>query len=378
MSLTWGLLIYNETAFVWVGACEGAFPGMAFVHSVVLLLAIGRATGFSSSAASNAAAVYAATYGSAESVDQAAYNSADFWKEVAAEIPGFNDAPELQRYRGFVSNLISKPPGEVLTLGTGQEVLTQYMFPGLQDDDVMREPFPALPEVEQALVELAPSAQEELASLLAERPIMDDDAPAEPEGIGDGTQPWNRAAWYGWQFMSLRDAKLWMPSTIKALESTVPLAHRFIGIARQRANCRGTLHSDRRNYLLSSLVGLRVPEGECGVIVPGSGILVPDQGRLLRDGEVVVLDNTFKHFVYNDDKLDDRFVLMCEIWHPALTPVERKAIATTMAVKDRYTLTALRQCPWGYSDDELSRAIENKDFENLEFWRTISFGMPAA
>ena len=29
---------------------------------------------------------YSATYGSAASVDQAAYESADFWKEVAAEI----------------------------------------------------------------------------------------------------------------------------------------------------------------------------------------------------------------------------------------------------------------------------------------------------
>jgi hypothetical protein len=323
----------------------------------------------------NSAAVYAANYGSAASVDQAAYDSADFWKEVAAAVPGFNDAPELKRYRGWVANLVSKPQGETKTLGTGQEVLTQYMFPGLQAEDVKREAFPTLPEVEAALRELAPTAQAELRALLAARPLADDDASAELEAEAGDAQAWNRAAWYGWQFMSLRDAKPWMPRTIAALESSVPLAHRFIGIARQRANCRGTLHSDRRNYLLSTLVGLQVPEGECGVIVPSEGLLVPDEGRVLREGEVVVLDNTFKHYVYNDDEVDDRFVLMCEIWHPALTPHEREAMATTMAVKDRFTLTRLRQCPWGFSDEELSRSIESRDFEKLDFWRSVGYGL---
>ena len=105
----------------------------------------------------------------------------------------------------------------------------------------------------------------------------------------------------------------------KALESRVPLAHRFIGVARQRADCRGTLHSDRRNYLLSTLTGLQVPESCCTVTVPGSG------ERVLADGEVVVLDNTFKHVVANSHKTRDRFVIMAEIWHPGLTPAERTA-----------------------------------------------------
>ena len=96
--------------------------------------------------------------------------------------------------------------------------------------------------------------------------------------------------------MSLRDAKAWMPQTIRALDAEVPLAHRFIGIARQRADCRGTLHSDRRNYLLSTLTGLQVPSGQCAVEVPGVG------ERTLGNGEVVVLDNTFKHVVCNNDK----------------------------------------------------------------------------
>ena len=310
---------------------------------------------------------YSQTYGSAATVDQAAYESAAFWKEVADAVDGFYDGPELKRYRGWVANLINKPAGELKELETGQEVLTQYVFPGLQAEDVhKREPFPELPEVEAALQCLAPIAQEELADLLRNRPLVDDEAAAEAE---DGTSTWNRAAWFGWQFMSLRDAKPYMPKTIAALEASVPIAHRFIGIARQRPSCRGTLHSDRRNYLLSTLLGLQVPKDQCAVVVPGTG------EQLLSDGGVVVLDNTFKHYVYNNAKAEDRFVLMAEIWHPGLTEAERAALATTFAVKDKFTLTTLKQCPWGFSDDELERAIASKDILEIDFWRDITYGL---
>ena len=157
------------------------------------------------------------------------------------------------------------------------------------------------------------------------------------------------------------------PKTIRQLEETVPCAHRFIGVARQRAECRGTLHSDRRNYLLSTLTGLRVPPQACGVAVPGSG------ERLLADGEVVILDNTFKHMVYNEAK-EDRFVLMVEIWHPLLTAAEREALATTFAIKDRFTLTSLRQCPWGFSEEELTKAIASKAYTKLSFWKGLGEG----
>ena len=76
------------------------------------------------------------------------------------------------------------------------------------------------------------------------------------DGRTEDDATWHRAAWYGWQFVSRRDGKQWIPQTIWALEDAVPLAYRFIGVARQRANYRGTLHSDRRNYLMSTLTGL--------------------------------------------------------------------------------------------------------------------------
>ena len=282
----------------------------------------------------------APSYGTAVATDQAAYTSDAFWELVSDGIPGVETDPALERFRGFVHNLRTAAPGEVITRENGQELLAQYVFPGIDDD---RTPFPdpGVNQLEQTLTELAPVAREELDELLRRTPLTADDG---PRYEGEEDEGWNRAAWYGWQFMSLRDAKSSMPKTIRALADGVPLAHRFIGVARQRRHCRGTLHSDQRNYLLSTLVGLRVPtDGVCGLVVPGGrrGLTPPaiSSLRVARDSQfacsrspcvgtppcaddvpgggdvafredgVIVLDNTFPHYVYNDCS-KDRFVLM--------------------------------------------------------------------
>ena len=41
---------------------------------------------------------------------------------------------------------------------------------------------------------------------------------------------------------------------------------------------------------------------------------------------------TFLHHIYNDDATTDRFCLMSEVWHPALTATERKALAMLFAL----------------------------------------------
>ena len=132
-----------------------------------------------------------------------------------------------------------------------------------------------------------------------------------------------------------------MGGTIRALrEGGVPVAHRFVGVARQRGSSRGTLHSDHRNYMLSTLTPLVVP-GPCGVLgrsrAPG-GLEYQEEERRLEPGETVILDNSFPHQVYNDAEAD-RFVLMCEVWHPALTPGEREAMVTLLTLTLTLTLT---------------------------------------
>ena len=152
---------------------------------------------------------------SAQAVDQAAWGSPEFWSQAAAAIPGLDsDDPAYARLRGFARNLRSAAPGERVTLPTGQEVLKQYLYPGLQPEDdggdcggggVPRAPFldgGAFAEVgawaswlEQ---EVAPLARAELAQCLRpdRAPLLRDDSQAEPERLADAAAgTWERAAW---------------------------------------------------------------------------------------------------------------------------------------------------------------------------------------
>ena len=46
-----------------------------------------------------------------------------------------DSAPSLERFRGFVNNLRTEAPGEILRGENGQELLRQYVYPGLQPED---------------------------------------------------------------------------------------------------------------------------------------------------------------------------------------------------------------------------------------------------
>lgn len=314
----------------------------------------------------------APSYGSAVSIDQATWSSPVFWSQLDSLMPNLETDPALERYRGFLHNLQHEAPGEVVREESGQELLRQYVYPGLQPEHgIQREPFPEPEGWLESLEQIAPLAQEELSTLLRARPTLDDDMPPpDPNDDEAAAEVWNRAAWAGWQFLSLRDAKAFMPGTIKALRASgLPSAHRFIGIARQAPDSRGSLHSDQRNYLLSTLTGLIVPREQCGLVVPGS----PE--RALEASRALVLDNTFPHYVFNRSLEAERFVLMVECWHPELSAAERGAMATLFALKDRFTVLSLRSCPWGFSEDELVNAIEKKQLGDLNFWRDSAHGL---
>ena len=166
----------------------------------------------------------APSYGSAVSVDQATWSSPLFWSQLHSLIPRLDSAPSLERFRGFVNNLRTEAPGEILRGENGQELLRQYVYPGLQPEDgIERLPFPAPEGWREALETLAPTAQQELQTLLSARPTLDDESVEALDEDALAAQVWNRAAWQGWQFLSLRDAKAFMPRTIRALrESPYP------------------------------------------------------------------------------------------------------------------------------------------------------------
>ena len=116
-----------------------------------------------------------------QELDEAAWKSCVFWAEARRELPGLDDDPAMLRFRGFCDNLRTCEPGDILTLDNGQELFTQYTFPGLIDAELPREPFPPLdaaPAWAETLAAAGAVAQEELLAALAESPLHDDDATA--------------------------------------------------------------------------------------------------------------------------------------------------------------------------------------------------------
>ena len=63
-----------------------------------------------------------------------------------------------------------------------------------------------------------------------------------------------------------------------------------------------------------------------------------EEERRLQPGEVVLLDNSFPHQVYNDAEAD-RFVLMCEVGRPALTLTLTLALALALTLTPTLPLT---------------------------------------
>lgn len=318
-------------------------------------------------------------------VDQAAWTSPRFWVDFERELKAagvVGDRASLARFNSFAHNLKTEKPGDMVIMPNGQELFKQYVFPGL-DSEWRRTPFPPVNDVPggSTLASCAAVARTELIAALANAPLRNDDGHDSERGSSSSSgvpgrpgTPWHRAAWYGWQFLPLRAQREAFRGTIALLKAgAVPLGHRFVGVARQRANCRGTVHSDHRNYMLSTLTPLVVPgSNTCGVVgysrAAGSSTDLQPETKVLTEGELVVLDNSFPHEVYNNGD-EDRFVLMAEVWHPALSSIEQRALQTLFACRDRFALLEFAERPWGVGQAELLAAIENGDLEDIAFWK---------
>ena len=359
-------------------------------------------------------------------VDEGAWKNDAFWAQVDAELPGWRTDAALERFRGFCENLRTKPPGagpaprpsvggrvggerrrrraparespdaaaragEDLFMDNRQQLLSQYVYPGLGEDAASGESVPraayphdAYPELAELRAklstEVAAAARAEFDSVLNARPLADDedgfDADAgewDPLGLNEEEEDetWQKAAWFGWQFLSLRGAKTTAPKTTAALVAAMGdlgPAHRFVGFTRQKADSRGTVHSDGRNYMLSTLTPVDAPEG-CGIFVDD------EEETIATGGDAVILDNTYPHYIYNTADRD-RICLMSECWHPALAAAERDALATLFAVKDRFTVLDLGMAPWGYGEDDLAKALKSGAVNDLDYWRRLDYEPP--
>ena len=220
------------------------------IHQVGLLTLTNLFSAVAFSSPPYSSSVYFDQSNARDAVDQACYESPLFWKDIDRLLPGWRTDSDLLRFQEFCSNLRLATPGETIELPNGQQLLAQYVYPGL---DGYRCAYPAehsksLKQLQQSLEQkVAPVARREFSGLLKARPLVSDDEAFAGMDENDG-DTWQRAAWYGWQFLSLRGAQTFMPKTTKALMSAMkPFggpAHRFVGIARQKANCTGVEHSE--------------------------------------------------------------------------------------------------------------------------------------
>lgn len=125
----------------------------------------------------------------------------------------------------------------------------------------------------------------------------------------------------GWSAFRLQRLGVWnvancakFPKTYNLLRDlNIPLAVRGVCFARQTPGSGVAPHSDGRNFILTSHLGLKVPEG--------CWIKVGEEERSWEEGKLTTLDTSFEHSTGNPTD-SDRHVLIIDFWHPDLTSAE--------------------------------------------------------
>ena len=91
-------------------------------------------------------------------------------------------------------------------------------------------------------------------------------------------------------------------------------------------------HSDKNNFIITSHLGLDVPEGECWIQVGNEkhfwkNGFVRTRRKILMNvtvGKLAAFDTSIVHSTQNLSE-KARYVLMIRFWHPELTVIEREA-----------------------------------------------------
>lgn len=139
----------------------------------------------------------------------------------------------------------------------------------------------------------------------------------------------------GWSAIRLQRLGVWntenckvFPNTYNLLKSLkIPLAVRGVCFARQAANSGVQPHSDGRNFILTSHLGLKIPHG-CWIENAG-------ERRNWEEGKLTTLDTSFSHSTGNPSDAD-RYVLIIDTWHPELTEAERSGLEFVYDLRNKF------------------------------------------
>ncbi|GMI06867.1 hypothetical protein TrVE_jg13770 [Triparma verrucosa] len=169
----------------------------------------------------------------------------------------------------------------------------------------------------------------------------------------------------GWSAIRLQRLGEWstptcslFPKTYNILKSlNIPLAVRGVCFAKQSRGSGVAAHSDGRNFILTSHLGLRIPEGE-GVWMEVGGVR-----KKWKEGKVVTIDTSFVHETKNEGK-GDRYVLIVDFWHPELTEVERECLEFVYDLRNRFERgeVPVRELRKSYDDE---REEEGKGIKGI-------------
>ena len=139
----------------------------------------------------------------------------------------------------------------------------------------------------------------------------------------------------GWSAFRLQRLGVWnvencasFPKTYDLLRDLdIPLAVRGVCFARQTPGSGVAPHSDGRNFILTSHLGLKVPEG--------CWIKVGAEQRSWEEGKLTTLDTSFEHSTGNPTD-SDRHVLIIDFWHPDLTAAERAGLEFIYDLRNKF------------------------------------------
>jgi len=139
----------------------------------------------------------------------------------------------------------------------------------------------------------------------------------------------------GWSAVRLQRLGIWneencrqFPETYNLIRSlNIPLAVRGVCFARQAPGSGVQPHSDGRNFILTSHLGLKIPK-DCWIEVGG-------ERKGWEEGKLTTLDTSFTHSTGNPSS-DDRHVLIIDYWHPELTEAERAALEFVYDLRNKF------------------------------------------
>lgn len=139
----------------------------------------------------------------------------------------------------------------------------------------------------------------------------------------------------GWSAIRLQRLGVWstetceqFPETYKLLKSLkIPLAVRGVCFAKQDPGSGVQPHSDGRNFILTSHLGLKIPTG-CVIEVGGIQ-------KGWEEGKLTTLDTSYIHSTNNPTE-EERHVLILDFWHPELKESERSALEFIYDLRNKF------------------------------------------